>query len=175
MRILAYLGLIADIVTIWVFVSGKKFTEFWSMEWVISIALIIALFMLAMTFLKKSENSTEEVDTIMAIFGIGYTILGIALYIYFAYIQATDYINLYEYGGYWALFSIMYLISLYCVIKIDLNSLLLQSYAYGAAILYVMILLIYKYVYNSDIVDLAILLQELGILVVGSIIFFTTY
>jgi len=171
-KFLGLLLLIADLITLYMFIHNYLFLNFWSSQWFISISFIIVLYGsgLALFSIGSKEDSTK---TIILIFGVGYILISLVLYLFWGYnLTFRWYHNgLSTFMGYFVLFVVSAGVGIICFNYCSVQYLRFPSYGYGLSNFTYICFLLFKYVIKNRYLQTNIFIGEIILLVIGALLF----
>lgn len=157
------LAFIADVASLYQFISNWSHAQFWSQQWFINLTFVLVL--LGITIgLSYLANNQERPLTLLGIYGYGYILISIVLYISWGALQTLTILSIYDYLAYMSLFGIATITGLICIKFLDEPGLVrVVSYFFGFFNLTFLLLLVDRYVFETTCLKLTALYLEWNI------------
>lgn len=174
--LLGWVSIAADVLTLWQFIAGSIWLQFWSDRWMISLVFIILLMWAGLGLLRLG-GSDDTADTIRGIFGLGYLVVAGILYVVVAWtyvMQNAAYIGD-EIWGFAVLFLIAQFFGMMSLSVVNTKFFRIPAYFYGAASVGLAFGLVVKYVFNGVPFYWEFFWVEAVVLIVGATTFISFY
>ena len=175
--ILAGISFVADIITLFQFISSGYYLLFWSFRWIIGIIFILGFFWAGVGLLQLAESTTSTIAALI-LCGIGYLVASLVVYVSFSMKQVSSF------GDYMG-FTVLLVVPLFfgtlslryaSSMGSDVDKILrFTSYGYGFASLFLAFSLVRKYVFAGHPFEWGIFIGEIVLLIGGSLLFIAVY
>lgn len=171
MQFLGFLSFVANIFSIYEFISQEVILLYLSAQWFVSIILIIVLFLLGILFLKLGK-SEELHEIIITVFGGIYLLVAIFIYLWLGVFVLDMGENL---NGF---FGILILLTITClfgfIIIFTYKEDLVKYFSYGFALmnLFYIFFMIFKYLDLEEAFDFYNLFYEIVVMLIGLGLFY---
>lgn len=174
MSVLAGISFVADVLTLAQFILTGNVLQFWTFRWIISIGFIFGFFWAGVGLLKLGQ-SHKSADHAMALFGLGYLMASLIVFICMCISQASGNLLFGDYIGFAVLLGVSFFFGNLSTSIVNRKLLKFPSYGYGLTSLLFAILLVAKYVFFGHFFDWAEFAGEIVLLIAGSAIFIQLY
>ncbi|MDP1614502.1 MAG: hypothetical protein Q8L68_01755 [Methylococcales bacterium] len=174
MLLLAGISLVADVLTLGQFIFSGNLFDFWSVRWIISLVFVFGFFWAGVGLLRLGQ-SPESAELAMSIFGMGYLIASLIVYIFLIFAQASGGLYPEDYLGFGVLLGVSYFFGNLALNFVGKENKKFPSYGYGLVSLLYAISLVMKYVFSGHFFYMEEFVAEIILVIVGGTIFIALY
>jgi hypothetical protein len=174
MLLLAGISLVADLLTLGQFIFSGNLFDFWSYRWIISLVFVFGFFWAGVGLLRLGQ-SPESAELAMGIFGMGYLIASLIVYIFLIFAQSASRLSINDYLGFAVLLGVSYFFGNLALNIVGKENKKLPSYGYGLVSLLYAISLVMKYVFSGHFFDWSQFVPEIILVIAGATIFIKLY
>lgn len=168
--VMGWLAYLVDLLTLGQFVFSGSLTQFWTTQWFLGIFFIVGLYFLGAGLHRL--GGSFQADNVRYIFGFGYLVASLLIFIVFCNLQAINGLVIANYLGFLSLFIIALITA---TSNLKVRNFLWPSYGYGLSGLIFLFSLIYKYLFIGMSFYWSIFIGELILLIIGVYLFSGLY
>lgn len=171
---LAVLAVLADILTLWQFISTKTYLDFFTKQWHIHIFFILLLFGIIIGLFALAKRGDYN-RIIFKIYGWGYLLINNALYLFWGYSCTFKRMYIKEYWGFLTLFLISAVVGITCIFISSREHLRFPAYLYGLTSFIACCFMIYIYTFQGALFRFNLFIGQMIVFIIGAVLFLVLF